>query len=189
MVKNIIRNLPGLIREGKNLNDWADAWNLEFNEIDNTVIAVKNAIQLSTATDLYLDDIGKLFSLSRNVGETDEEFRSRIKAFWPGFSGSGTEEDLKNVINRITGIAVNDIIITDIVDMKILIEFNIGPNFNLIDTVKDLIFQNKAAGIYPFFEIKSGFEDEVSWNDNLSITVLILKTWDNFKWGDNSLWL
>lgn len=184
-IKKIIRSLPEFLREGKNLNDIVDVLEIEFNNVGQAIATLKEEIQINTSTDGYLEDIAKIFNLSRKVNESDSQFKARIKAFWPGFSGSGTINDLKNVINRITGISVDNITITEIPDMKFLIDFNIGANFDLVQTVKDLVFQNKAAGTYPFFSISSGFNDNTSASDSMVITVLAGMIWDNFTWDSN----
>jgi hypothetical protein len=188
MEDKILRGMPEYLREGKNITDFSKALTTELEIIETKIVELKSDIQLATTNSVWLEDLAKIFKIGRNVGESDNSLRSRILAFWPGYSGSGTNGDIKNVINRITGIPITEISITEFPAMKFLIEFNIGPNFELIDLVKELVGANKAAGTYPFFQINTGFTDEVTLTDNVVITEYDDRLYGQFYYNGSSLY-
>jgi len=182
--KPIIRSLHPVYQEGSNINVIVNSLMEQFRELEEQISNLKKEIQISTATGKYLDDIGKLFNLTRENGESDNEFRARIKAFWPGFSGSGTLSDLKATISRMTGISEDSIDLVELGPLKILIKSNIGPDFGLIQSIRDVVWKAKAAGIYPFFEISSILYDSVSiTSEHITINIINKLFWDYSEWG------
>jgi len=139
-------------------------------------------IQIDTASGDFLDDLARLFRLSRKGAETDTELRSRIKSYWPGFSGGGTADAIKSTINKISGIDEDTITITDIVACKILIEVVFGSTeeIALKSTIADTLEQIKAAGVYPFFKwVINGdlLSESLSISEVVSISLGNLNIW------------
>ncbi len=180
--KPIARQLHPIYQEGSNTTVIVDSLVNQFTEFQNQITELKKAIQISTATGEYLDDIGKLFNLVREEGESDDSFRARIKSFWPGFSGSGTYEDLKAIINRIVGL--ENTTIEEIAPLKILLKFTVGEDIDLTPTIKEVIWKAKPAGVYPFFLFIADYTDSINVSDNVSILSTLHGYWDYSEWGD-----
>ena len=127
----------------------------EMDEFSDEVDNLHLEVFVTTATGSRLDDLGKIFKLSRNPGETDDSFRIRIMAYWPGFSGGGTIYAIRSTISKITGVPISDITVTETVppNMKIRVSVIIDdPGEDLlIPTIREVVWKIKAAGIYPFF--------------------------------------
>ena len=182
--KKFARNIHEPLQFGEELNVIADSVIREYNNFLVELTNMKVSVQIDTATGIDLDNIATLFGLSREIGETDSQFRARIKAYFPGVVGSGTINEILNTINRMTGIALEDIDITEIESNKFRISFGIGTDFSLIDTVKDIIWDIKTAGVYPFFKIDSGISDETTVTDGISIIVTNRFYYGNTSWGE-----
>jgi len=110
---------------------------------------------VSTATGQRLNDLGAIFKLSRRVNETDASYRIRIMAFFPGFSGGGTIPAIKSTINRMTGVPEGDIDVIEKAPPDMTFTVNVLldsiEDMQLKDTIRDVVWDIKAAGVYPFF--------------------------------------
>jgi len=181
--KKILRNLPSHW-SGKNIDDFANAVIAELDLFVTETNNVKKTIQLGTADGIYLDAIGQIFGLGRNTGETDLVFRSRIKSFWTTINSSGTSDDIKSVISRVTGIATSGITVTDISPAKIKIQFDVGTNFDLINTAGAAINSSKASGVYTILEATSSTVDTTTTSDIISVSITILdRTYGLLRYG------
>lgn len=112
---NILGYLPTYLKKDSTSNNYkfVTSFNDDFQDVSNQSVNLKRAIQLSTAEGSELDSIGALFLLNRRTDEVDSDYRARIKAFWPGYSGGGTIESIKQAINRMAGVDPDDVIITN----------------------------------------------------------------------------
>jgi len=185
--KQVMRSVHEPLQDGDELNTIADCLIEQFDDFETELNNMKLSVQIDTATGTDLENIAAIFGLSRDIGESDSDFRSRIKAFFPGTVGSGTIVEIKNTINRVTGISLSEIDITEIESAKFKVTFSIGPNFSLINTVKDIVWEIKSAGIYPFFDITSGVTDTTTVSDDVEILVTNRTYYGHFKWGA-SIW-
>lgn len=183
--KKYMRNIHETLQDGQELNNIANSLIIEFNEFETELDNMKKSVQIDTAVGIELDNIASIFGISREQSETDSQFRARIKSFFPGTIGSGTINDLKQTVSRMTGLSESEISIIELESNKFRIGFFIGPDFSLINTVKDIVWNIKAAGIYPFFDIQSGFEDTLNFGtDNIILTVTNRFYLGNTTWGD-----
>ena len=133
----------------------------EFDDFDTEMSNMHDEIFIDTSSGTYLNELGRMFRLARRTGETDTEFRARILAYWPGFSGGGTKPSIADTINRITGVALTDI--TTVEDFPLKFRTSVDSTINygdLIGTINDVIWQVKAAGVYPFLTFSISFGNE-----------------------------
>ena len=147
----------------------------ELKVFDTNLSGLKAELFVDTATGSYLDDLGRMFKLGRYDEETDAEFRVRIKAYWPGFSGGGTLDSLKSTVNKITGVDTSKMTITEVDFMKFIFDVILDSpeDYPLADTIVELIWKVKAAGVYPFFQwtlTGNPFDDTVEVSDSITIT-------------------
>lgn len=169
-------NTYGLV---KSFSDSFDAFSIQSYNM-------KDEIYVETATGTYLDDLAKLFKLSRKSGETDDQLRARIKAYWPGFSGGGTRDAIKTTVHKITGVPEDDVTVTDVPDeLKINVEVVIpdAETMALMPTIEDVIWDIKAAGVYPFIIwVLNGdlVADGITIGDSVTITPVATDTY--FRW-------
>lgn len=122
----------------------------EFEVFSQNSTLLKQAIQISTATSTYLDDLGELFSVRRTSGESDDTYKSRILSYWSSLIGGGIDESIKKSVAGALGIESSLITITDI-DANI---FSVGIPVNetttteTINILRSLVSESKAAGTY-----------------------------------------
>jgi hypothetical protein len=133
------------------------------------VDALHVQVGVETATGEFLDDIGYLFRLQRNVGESDDLFRARIKSYFVANSGGGTADAIKNAVASAINISPDDVIVTDIPTLKFRVTFpvlDLGP---IINTVKGVVQSAKAAGTYVYYTISYDLATEgLSLSENLT---------------------
>lgn len=174
-----------------NKEDDSDTYNLilsfcdELDSYELEQVNLHTELYVNTATGQRLDDLGRLFKLARNPGELDDSYRSRIKSYWPGFSGGGTIPAIKSTINRITGVPEANVTVTDIEFMK----FNVDTLLDsieatmLVDTIREVVWDIKAAGTYPFFTWTLGGDltsDFITVGDTVDIQYITTSPW--FIW-------
>ncbi len=147
---NILEKLPTFWKKSEGSNNYkvCNAIGIELFNVSNEKLKLVLDIQVNTAEGTRLDDLGRLFRLTRNSEETDESFRARIKAHWLGWIGASTEDAIKNVIARTIGGEVADVTITQ-ETLKIYVTVAIDlTDTELQNTVTGLVEKFKAAGIY-----------------------------------------
>jgi hypothetical protein len=180
----ITRHLPEFIREGYNVSTINGAIAEELKLAINFLDGTKTNIQISTASGEYLDDIGSLFNLTRIISESDNAFRARILSYISQSASSGTSDDIRNVISNFTGLPIEVISVTDIGAGKILIETSVGTEFELADTIYDIVNKSKAAGIYAFLDVSADIQDLLSLVDTIQISVIVGgRYYGIFKYG------
>jgi hypothetical protein len=147
--------------------DELDAFKVEK---DNLVLS----IQIDTAVGTELDDIGELFKLARRTGESDTDYRVRIKNARLSFIGGGTIPGLKNAFEAATGLPQSQLDITDEFDLKFLatITVNDMAEILLLPIAEDTILASKAAGIGVLFAHNLIFHEDLSVSDTITITPL-----------------
>ena len=104
-------------------------------------------IFLDTTTGANLDSFGKLFKLSRKSGESDTDFRGRIKAFWQQFTGGGTLESIKYGVSQLVGVDPEDITITEVL-------FNAADKYHYSNTQDKYFLRRPTAIDDSDFEIR-----------------------------------
>lgn len=165
--------MPEFLREGYNAESInaaiAEELEISINFLDST----KDQIQISTATGNFLNDIASLFNLTRNMGESDDAFRARILSFISQSASSGSNFDIRNVISNFTGLPIDEIEVSDAGAGKILVETSVGNNFELANSIYDIVAKAKAAGIYAFLDIAATTNDDLTLVDSITISVLL----------------
>lgn len=144
----------------------------EINVLYGALSLLHSELYVNTATGQYLDDLAKIFRLARKTGETDAQFRGRIKAYWSIFSGGATVQAIKDAIQALTTVDVPEVEIDEFEPMKFRVIFPLPDLDNLvIESVIDATFQAKAAGVWPFFTATNTIASEgVSVGESFSIT-------------------
>ena len=183
--ENILERLPDFYEKEVGSVNYGLALSFaeEFNDYDNEVQNLHLEVFVNTATGERLDDLGRIYKLSRKPGETDDQFRARIIAYWPGFSGGGTIDAIKTTVAKITGIPATSVVIVE--DIPPALTFNaeislLTPaDLTLVETIRDVVWDIKAAGIYPFFTwVLTGTltDDFLEISDSVSISIVIPPT-------------
>lgn len=167
-------NLPGWwnIDDNSTTTQLLRAYCEELDDVASEIDFVELQVFISTASGQALDDLAKLFRLSRRAGETDDEFRDRILAYFKQFSGGGTAQSIIDAVVQATGIDPGDITITDIPDLKFLVTLTLDTLtlIELSDVIHDTVFSAKAAGTWPKFEWTIKFtEDAVTAADSSNL--------------------
>ncbi len=171
-------------------------------EFDSNFIEINNLhteVYVETSSGKRLDELGKIFKLSRKPNETDSQFRTRIKAFWPGFSGGGTIPAIKSTVSKMTGIPEEDVSVIETTPHNLKFRASIDINEEgddlLIPTMRDVVWNIKAAGIYPFFKWNFCGDlttESLAVEDSVSVQYITQLVW--FSWeaslidGGNVLW-
>lgn len=166
-VNNLLKYLPTYWVKDTTSNNYNffNSFDPDMQNVSDQVEELKKDIQLSTAEGSQLDGIGRLFLLFRLNNESDTDYRARIKAYWPGYSGGGTIESIKQTINRMTGVAKDDITITEyhsgsyIQPLKFMVTVNIPTLGVNATTVSNVIQNTKAAGTYVLPNISTSLSD------------------------------
>lgn len=181
--KKFMRNVHDPLQDGVELNIIADAVIQQFDAFIVQLDAMKASVQIDTATGLDLDNIGANIGLTRDIGESDISFRARIKAYFPGLSGSGTITELKATINRITDVPEENITITEIESAKFRVTVDVTELNELIETIQSIVWESKSAGTYPFFLIQPTFNETVEVTENYQILPNIGIFFDIYEFG------
>lgn len=168
----IKEHLPSFYKQddSSNFHNFLKSFGEELDSFEDEKNKLRDAIFIDTTIGDELESLAKLFRLSRRSGETDAQLRTRIKGFWPGFSGGGTKEALKQTINRITGIPESDIIVTDVTDTKfrINITLNTFTDLELQETIEETINNAKAAGVGAIIEWTLNTPETISITDDFT---------------------
>jgi len=155
-VDSILENLPHWWAKSPESRTYKILLSLvsELDGLSDETARLHLEVFVNAATGIYLDDLGKIFKLTRLPSETDDSFRQRIKAFVPSFQGGGTLYAIKRAISDIMEIPVGDIAINEFEPMKLRISVPIlTPEQMLrIPATKSTVLDVKAAGIFPFYE-------------------------------------
>jgi hypothetical protein len=189
-------------RYNKILNRLPNFWNKEkdsqtahliksfSDELEDYTIEVNNLhseIYVQTATGKRLDELGRLFKLSRKLNESDDAFRVRIIAYWPGFSGGGTIPAIKSTVNKITGIPEDQVEVEEasppVMKFRANISFIEPGQEALKETIRETIWGIKTAGVYPFFNwIINGniTSEDLSIMDSVDVYYITTENW--FIW-------
>jgi hypothetical protein len=182
---NILNNFPTFLKKDSNSNNYKliNSYGIELDTIQIENDNLTEAIQLSTATNSNLEDIAKLFKLLRLDGENDSDLRDRIKAFWQGSIGGGTETSLINMLKLLLNIPESNITITDISANKIKIKVIIEDSTSNIAKVTSIILRSKAAGTFIVIE----FDFDLTENYQIVDSYELLDTSATFIIGESEI--
>ena len=149
MATKILRSIPEYLRDGTNINIFVDAINREIELLEVAALDVKSKIQIETATGDYLNDIGKLFGLSRQANETDDLFRSRISSHLNSLNSSGAASDIELALSSGLGIPIDDVAVTDGTLLKMVITIQVDDDsiLEIFNNVCNIVTSSKAAGV------------------------------------------
>jgi len=146
-----------------------------INTLQTNVDGLKLSIQLTTATGTYLDNIGALFNLLRNSGESDTDYRNRIKGYWQNYNRGGLVSNIVNSFADALGISTTDITVDQTTTMviRLTIDISANPSYDysssgFLNTLADGV---KAAGTKVMFEFEIAYTgDNYSYDDSVSIS-------------------
>jgi len=172
----VLFNLPTFMRRDVNSRNYkfVTSFQGELDDVQTQIGNLKSSIQISTAIGSNLDDIGDIFLLPRRGSETDTNYRARILAFWPGYSGGGTEKSIKQAIARMTDLLESDITVTEspYADLKFKVTATLNGFTADIPTIQEVVAHSKAAGTYAILDLATSLTEEyVSYTDNVDIAL------------------
>lgn len=139
---------------------YLDSYNSEFGIFWERLDDIQKTKWVDSATETDLEKIASLYDLKRELGETDNEFRLRIKATIPNFVGGGTKAGISEVVYQFTHKE------PEIIDGVYPAEFHIVTNASDLEGVNiqnilNEIDISKAAGVVYTFEIIQEIEEEI----------------------------
>lgn len=183
--KDILNNFPSFLKINSDSNNYKliNSYGLELDSITSHNDNLLKTIQLSTSTGSNLDDIAKIFKLLRLDGENDSDLRDRIKAFWQGAIGGGTETSLINMLKLLLNIPESNITITEITALKIKIKVIIEDNTSDIVKVKNIILRSKAAGTFIIIDFDFNLNENLTTLDSYEL----LDTSNLFKISESEI--
>ena len=99
-VDELIKLLSTAYNKSPNSNNYKllKVLDSEYSNIEQTISDVKYSHFVDYATGKSLDQIASLFNVRRKQNETDEHFRARIKLMASILKGTGTIDDLREII-------------------------------------------------------------------------------------------
>ena len=179
----LLDNLPQHMSKDNASNNYKFMKSLD-NTLDNIHINInglKTSIQLNTCTGQYLDDFGRLFSLTRTTGESDTIFRARIKAYFQGNLGGGSEPNMKASLANSLGISEDDITFTnpESAVFYVTIAIDTSVDLSVFNNVSGIIEQQKAAGV--FFDTRVGQDGIIITSQNNIFMTQVGQTNNNQK--------
>ena len=184
IIYKLLDELPEYWNKSENTTTYQFLYSiaLELEVMETQIENMSSEIFVDTSTGNYLNELARLFRLSRKSNETDAQLRARVKSYWPGFSGGGTLDAFKATINRITDVPETDITLTEIDFMKVAIEiiFDSEEDYDLSEMLISAIEQIKAAGVYvsPNFVLTGSlFGEAVGITDAIDITTIPAGYW------------
>ena len=164
---DILDNLPTYWKKDSTSKNYKfiTSFDDNFQDVSDQTANLKLTIQLNTSTGQALTDLGAIFALNRNADESDNDYRARIKAYWPGFSGGGTIVSIKQTVNRMTGIPEDDVNViefhsgTYIQPLKVVVEATVPSLGTSVNVVSEVLQSTKAAGVYIIADISGETTD------------------------------
>lgn len=171
MIEQLLGNLPEFMPSTIDTNNYkflnSFVSSLALLEDNYTSLGLK--LQIDTATDDDLDNIGKLFKLARVTGETDDSYRARILSFWQSSRGGGTDNAIINTISNAFAIDTSKITITLLPPCKFRVSIDSSAVVVSLADVLTLINKTKAAGTYCILTINTTFTESLTATDSYII--------------------
>ncbi|MCK5217566.1 MAG: hypothetical protein KAJ93_07240 [Methanosarcinales archaeon] len=125
----------------------------EYDEIETTISDIKSAHFVDSATGTSLDNLGILLQTFRETAETDAHYRIRLKTMWARYIGSGTIQDVLDIVAAMLAVETNRIeVIEDFVgvyanfDVWVWLQDMVDVGITTSD-LNDLLGAVKGAGI------------------------------------------
>ena len=125
----------------------------EYGEINTTISDIKSAHFVDSATGMSLDNLGVLLQTFRETAETDAHYRIRLKTMWARYIGSGTIQDVLDIVAAMLAVETNRIeVIEDFVgvyanfDVWVWLQDLVDAGITTSD-LNDLLDAVKGAGI------------------------------------------
>ena len=149
--------------------------------LEGNIDGLKESVQISTATGDYLESIANLFSIIRNISETDSSLRARVKSYWQNYNRGGITENIINSFADALGldsskITVDDTTIPMIIQLLIDITDDLDYDYPSSTFLEELADGIKAAGtkvLFGFaFDVNGTEYDEYEYDDSFSISTL-----------------
>jgi len=169
----ILNNLPDFMSTEDNSNNYKfiHSFGTTFDTLSANIDELKLSIQISTASGTKLDDLGKLFLLTRNGGENDSDFRVRILSFWEGYIQGGIKQSLIDTLKSLTGATSVTYDETD--DLIIKMSSTI-PNLSInLGTISSVLNDIKPAGTFIYLTLSSKLEDIYGlYEDSIFLTTI-----------------
>lgn len=119
-VDELIRLLSTAFRKDPDSNNYKllKVVDSEFSNIEQAINDVKNAHFIDFATGQSLDYLASLFNVRRQLNETDDHFRARIKFAFSKITNMATIDDLKEIIAAALKTITGRVVVKDRYDFE-----------------------------------------------------------------------
>ena len=155
VIDNTISRLPSTYNKDPASNNYKflSIFSNEHEDIADTISDIKSAHFIDSSTGMSLDNIGVLLQTFRETAETDAHYRIRLKTMWARYIGSGTIQDVLDIVAAMLSVESNRIeVIEDFVgiyanfDVWVWLQDLTDAGITASD-LNDLLDAVKGAGI------------------------------------------
>ena len=143
----IMRYLPSLYKYVSPFSNFVDTVICILDEIETKWNECKRDISIRTAVGNAIDEIGKIFKLSRTTGETDTAYRQRVTSAFQLFTYASTITAMKKGLSLYLGFEEDDITVEEIRPLVVKLTVSVGSAFD-DDAFTVMINKVKPAGVY-----------------------------------------
>jgi len=143
----------------------------ELDQLEQEMQNVLSAHHVDTATGKSLDRIGELVMVRRNPGESDTDYRNRIKSEWPARASDSTKQAIIYALTTILGVSETKLnIVEDFANSPAHFKLEVASDVSDKESkIIEIVNRTKAAGVsWELFWLGS------KWD---------VGTWDNAVWG------
>ena len=144
----------------------------EYDEISTVIADIRKAHVINQSTGINLEYLGALLQTFRETGETDAHYRARLKTMWQRYVGSGTIQDMLNIVAAMLSVDTSRVELTEdfvgkyaTFEMKVWAE-DLASAGVTVTELRDLIDNVKGAGISVTAQALGTFEARAAADPN-----------------------
>lgn len=147
-IESIMNSLPHKLKNAKNVNIILGAWLRQLNKIAEVISKLKETVTIDELYGDMLDKGAANIGISRNIGESDEDLRFRVKLKIYSIKASGNVKDINTILSEVAGITDEMAILKEIGDAKIEVITNKGVTTpDILDKIAMVMNSAKPVGV------------------------------------------